>query len=187
MSECCFHKHNNCYIIVIGQFGSILFLNKTTEVKIMSRTKFIAQSAVIAAAYAGLTVLFAPISYGGLQVRVSEILTVLPFFTAAAIPGLFIGCMVANIFSPNGIADIIAGSLATLAAAALSYYMPKKWLVPMPPVMVNAIVIGVMLGLMYNSPIWAMILYVAAGQAIACYAGGYPLLLLLNKFKDKIF
>ncbi len=84
----------------------------------MSRTKFIIQSAIIAAAYVGLTVIFSWTSYGEIQVRVSEILTILPFFTPSAIPGLFIGCLIANIFSPNGLPDIIIGSMATLIAVS---------------------------------------------------------------------
>jgi uncharacterized membrane protein len=153
----------------------------------MSRTKFIIQSAIIAAAYVGLTVIFSWTSYGEIQVRVSEILTILPFFTPSAIPGLFIGCLIANIFSPNGLPDIIIGSMATLIAALLSSVMPKKWLVPLPPVLVNAIMIGVMLGVLYNIPVWITILQVAAGQAITCYGVGYPLLLFLNKYRDRIF
>jgi uncharacterized membrane protein len=153
----------------------------------MNRTKFVTQSAIIAAIYIGLTVIFAPISYREIQIRISEILTVLPYFTPSAIPGLFIGCLIANIIGPNGIADIIIGSLATLTAALLSYVMPRKLLVPLPPVVVNAFMVGVMLGVLYNIPVWMTILYVAAGQAVACYGIGYPLLLLLDKYRDRIF
>ena len=91
----------------------------------MEKTKFWVQAALIGAIYAVLTIAFAPISYGQIQVRISEALTVLPFFTPAAIPGLFIGCIIANLYGGNGIIDIVFGSLATLGAAALSYKMGK--------------------------------------------------------------
>ena len=101
----------------------------------MTRTKYLTHAAIIAAVYVVLTIIFAPISYGQVQVRISEALTVLPYFTPAAIPGLFIGCIIANIYGGAGIIDIIFGSLATLFAAFLSYKMPKKYLVPLPPIL----------------------------------------------------
>ena len=85
----------------------------------MTRTKYLTHAAIIAAVYVVLTIIFAPISYGQVQVRISEALTVLPYFTPAAIPGLFIGCIIANIYGGAGIIDIIFGSLATLFAAFL--------------------------------------------------------------------
>jgi uncharacterized membrane protein len=148
-------------------------------------TKFMIQAAVIAAIYAVLTFVLMPISYGFMQIRVSEALTILPFFTPAAIPGLFIGCLVANILGPNGILDIVLGSSASLIAAVLSYLLRKKpLLVPMPPVIVNALVIGPMLKYVYALPIplIACILWVALGQLIACYGIGYPLLSYLKKY-----
>lgn len=152
----------------------------------MSRVKYVVQAAVIAALYAVFTIFFTFSSYGLIQVRVAEALTVLPFFTPAAIPGLFAGCIIANIFSPNGMVDVIVGSLATLTAAVLSRHMPRR-LVPVPPIAVNAAAVGIMLSVLLNFPVWLSVLYVAAGQAVACYGLGYPLLLLLQKFKDRIF
>ncbi len=152
----------------------------------MSRIKYVVQAAVIAAIYAVLTIFFTFSSYGLIQVRVAEALTVLPFFTPAAIPGLFAGCIIANIFSPNGMADVIVGSLATLTAAILSRRMPRR-LVPVPPIAVNAVAVGIMLSVLLNFPLWLSVLYVAAGQVVACYGLGYPLLLLLQKFRDRIF
>jgi uncharacterized membrane protein len=113
----------------------------------LDKTRFMVQAAVIAAIYVVLTIVFAPISYGEsmIELRVSEMLTVLPFYTPAAIPGLFLGVIISNIFSPVGALDVVFGSLATLIAAYLSYKMPRKILVPIPPILVNGLVIGGML------------------------------------------
>jgi uncharacterized membrane protein len=158
-------------------------INSTRE----SKTRFLAEAGVIAALYAVITIAFAPISYGQIQVRISEALTVLPAFTAAAIPGLFIGCIAANIYGGNGLIDIIFGSLATLVAAFLSYKMPKRFLVPLPPVIVNGIVVGLILHYIYQLPLIASMLWVALGELIACYGLGYILMTQLYRFKDKLF
>lgn len=152
----------------------------------MKRTRFIVEAAVIAALYAALTVLI-PGGSGQIQVRVSEALTILPFFTPAAIPGLFVGCLAANFIVGNGIYDVILGSLATLIAAFLTSRMPKKFLAPLPPVIINAIIVAIILKLTANLPILVTMGFVALGEAIACFALGYPLLLLLDKQKYRIF
>lgn len=147
-------------------------------------TKFIVQGAIIAALYCALTIFLAPISYGYMQVRVSEALTVLAFFTSAAVPGLFIGCLLANILGGLGILDIIFGSLATLLAAYLTNKIKSKWLAPLPPVIINAFIIGLLVAYYLNIPSWVGVVSVGAGQAIACYALGLPLILILEKRKD---
>lgn len=150
------------------------------------RTKYLAEASVIAAIYAVLTIVLAPISYGAVQVRISEALTVLPFFTPAAVPGLFVGCIAANLLSPYGLPDLIFGSLATLIGAAGSYMLRKKpALVSLPPVISNGIIVGVMLYYVYEVPVplFVQMLYVVAGEMIACYAVGYPLMKYLNKYK----
>lgn len=155
----------------------------------MKNTKFLIQASVIAAVYATLTIILMPFSYGVMQVRVSEALTVLPYFTPAAIPGLFIGCLVSNMVGPYGLMDMVLGSGATLLAAVCSYYLRgRPPLVPLPPVVVNGAVIGSMLHYAYQVPLplWACMLWVALGELIACYGLGYPLLRLLQKYK-KIF
>ncbi|MCT4605515.1 MAG: QueT transporter family protein [Marinisporobacter sp.] len=153
----------------------------------MKKTNYLVQAALIGAIYVVFTVLFAPYSYGPIQVRISEALTVLPMFTPAAIPGLYVGCIVANIYGGGGIIDIVFGSLATLIAAYLSYKMPKKWLVPMPPVIVNGIIVGFILNYIYDAPLLATMGWVTVGQLIACYGLGYPLIVTLEKYKNKIF
>jgi len=151
------------------------------------KTKYLVHGAVIAAVYTALTLLLMPLSYGVMQIRVSEALTVLPALSPAAIPGLFIGCFVANMLGPNGMIDIILGSSATLLAALASYKLRNRpLLVPLPPVLANGLIIGPMLYYVYAVPVplWACILWVALGEAIACYGIGLPLLRYMSKRKS---
>ena len=149
-------------------------------------TKYVLQGAIIAAVYAVLTIVLAPISYGPMQVRISEALTVLPVFTPAAIPGLFVGCFVANMVGPYGAIDMICGSIATLIAALLTYKLRNNtWLAPLPPVVLNGVIIGGMLHFAYGVPnLPACMAWVAVGEAIACYAIGVPLIKLLGRYKN---
>ncbi|HHV60498.1 MAG TPA: QueT transporter family protein [Clostridiaceae bacterium] len=153
----------------------------------MLTTRFIVQAALIASIYTVLTLVFAPLSFDLIQVRVSEGLTVLPYFTPAAIPGLFAGCIISNFIAGNGLIDVIFGSLATLVAAFFSRKMPKRWLVPLPPVIINAIVVGLILNYILKVPFLAAFGFVALGQSIACYGLGYVLMLVLEKIKTRIF
>jgi uncharacterized membrane protein len=159
----------------------------------MKRTKYFIQAALIAAVYSVITLLFAPISYGIMQVRVSEALTILPYFTPAAIPGLFIGVVIANSYGGLGLLDIVFGSLATLIAAYLSYLLRKKrYLVPIPPIVINAVIIGIVLYYTFintddATPLFAIMGWVGLGQLLSCYGLGYPLMVLLDKYKNNIF
>lgn len=141
----------------------------------------IALSALIAALYAGLTMALAPISYGPVQFRVAEALTLLPFFLPEAVPGLFIGCMLANFGGGFGLVDVVLGSSATLVAAWLTYKMPNLILAAVPPVVVNALVVGVYLGVITEMPIPLSILYIALSQAAICFGLGIPLCKILCK------
>lgn len=154
--------------------------------KSISTIRYLAEASVIAAMYAVLTILI-PGGSGQIQVRVSEALTVLPFFTPSAIPGLFIGCLVANFFVGNGIYDLIFGSLATLLAAFLTRKMPYKSLAPLPPVLVNAVVVAFILKFTANLPILASMGFVALGEVIACYGIGYPLALFVDRHGSRLF
>ncbi|MGI6175489.1 MAG: QueT transporter family protein [Christensenellales bacterium] len=149
----------------------------------MSRraTLRITQSAVIAALYAVLTILLQPISYGAVQFRVSELLTILPFFMAEAVPGLFVGCLISNILGFTGILDVVFGPLATLLAAYVTYRIRVKWLAPLPPVLFNAFIVGGIISLQSALPFWGTALSVGFGQLVVCYGGGLPLLLLIEK------
>ncbi|SNX53212.1 QueT transporter family protein [Thermoanaerobacterium sp. RBIITD] len=150
-------------------------------------TKKIVFGALIAAIYAVVTIALAPISYGQIQVRVAEALTILPFFSAYSILGLFVGCIIANLVGGNGILDIVFGSLATLIAAIITYYIGrsklkfKRYLAPLPPVIINAIVIGIELNIVLKLPLIASMLWVGLGELIACYVLGLPILLFIDK------
>lgn len=147
----------------------------------------VATAAGIAALYAALTYVSAPLAFGPVQFRLSEILTVLPYFTPAAIPGLFVGCILGNIPSPFGLVDIVCGSLATLIASILSRKMPVKWLVPLPPVVCNAVIVALELHFVAKLPIGITMLYVGFGEAVVCFAGGLPFLLALEKVRHRLF
>lgn len=146
---------------------------------------YLAQSGIIAAVYAALTLLFYPLSFGLSQLRVSEGLCILPYFTPAAVPGLFLGCVIANIFGGFGLLDIVCGSLATLLAAYATYKIKNKWLAPLPAVLTNAVIVGAELAYLINAPFWQAALGVGAGQAISCYVIGMPLLFALEKLQRK--
>ena len=103
---------------------------------------FICQAAVIAALYVVLTYVFSAFASGVIQVRVSEALTILPAFTPAAIPGLVIGCLLSNTLTGCVLLDIIFGSVATLIGALGSYALRRHtWLVPIPPIVSNMIIV----------------------------------------------
>ena len=140
------------------------------------RVPMITRGAMIAAMYVVVTIIFQPISYGLVQVRVSEALTLLPFLWIEAVPGVFIGCLIANILGGVGLLDITLGSIATLAAAILTVYAPNKFLAATSPVMVNAMIVGGYLSFISNNPLFLSMFYVGCGEAIACYALGLPLL-----------
>ncbi len=149
-----------------------------------SMTKYITFSALIGALYAVLTVLLAPISYGPMQVRVAEAMTVLPFLFPQAIPGLYVGCMVANIWGGYGPIDIFGGSALTLIAALLTYWLRRfntPWLAPIPPIVLNAFGVGYYLHVLADTPLWATIGWVGLGEAIACFAIGMPLLFAIRE------
>lgn len=152
----------------------------------------LARAAIIAAIYAILTIALAPISSGLIQCRVSEALCVLPYFTFSAVPGLFIGCLLANLLTGAPVYDVVFGSLATLLAAYITYLMrnrASKYLSPLPSVVVNALVVGALLTYVYDVGVgyWAAAGYVAIGQAVACFALGLPLMSLLARFREKLF
>ncbi|HEY5561019.1 MAG TPA: QueT transporter family protein [Clostridiaceae bacterium] len=152
-------------------------------------TRKLAFSGMIAALYWALTVWLSVFSYGPIQFRVSEALTILPFFSPYFIPGLFAGCFLSNIFSPVGIVDIIFGSSATLIAAILTYLIGrtnikfKKYLAPMPPVLVNALIIGWEINKVYGAPFIIAFIEVGFGELVVCYLIGLPLLLFIEKNK----
>ena len=155
-----------------------------------SRMLYLTNSAAIAALYVVLTLAFAPISYGSMQVRISEMLTILPLFTSAAIPGLFVGCLISNILGGSIAIDVIFGSLATLIGAAAGYLLRKnRWLVPIPSIISNTIIVSLILKYGYgiNIPLYLQMIYVAAGEIAGCYIIGELLASILNPVKGYIF
>jgi len=156
------------------------------EIQLLS-PKYLVRIALIAAIYVTINIIFAPISYGPVQVRIAEALAVLPFIDPAAIVGLFLGCILANIWGGLGVVDVLGGSLCTLIAAILTYRMKKPIFAPLPPVLVNAIGVSLYLHLLFELPYWLTLIYIGFGQIIACYLIGYPLLLVLLRRKIWIY
>lgn len=161
-----------------------------------AHVRFMALGAVIAAAYTVLTLLAASmnLAYGPVQFRFSEALTVLPVFTSAAVPGLTIGCFLANIFSGYGIYDMIFGTLATLLAALGTRLVRNvrfrgvPVLAPLPPVLVNAVIIGAEITILSPGGFaWAefgaQALSVGLGELAVCYALGLPFAIMIQKGK----
>ena len=151
---------------------------------------FICQAAVIAALYVVLTYVFSAFASGVIQVRVSEALTILPAFTPAAIPGLVIGCLLSNTLTGCVLLDIIFGSVATLIGALGSYALRRHtWLVPIPPIVSNMIIVPFVLRLAYGATdaFPFMIATVGAGEIISCYLLGMILYGALKKVNHTLF
>lgn len=154
-------------------------------------TLFMVQAAAIAAVYVVLTTVFAAFSFGEVQVRISEALTILPVFTPAAIPGLFVGCLISNFLGGAILLDVIFGSIATLIGAVFTWKLRNnsKWLAPLPPIVANAIIVPFTLyyGYGVNLPIPFMMLTVGIGEVISCGVLGMILYGALNKYRYAIF
>lgn len=154
-----------------------------------NKVLFMVQAAAIAAIYVVLIFAFEPISFGPIQFRVAEALTILPFFTPAAIPGLFIGCFLGNFLGGAILADVIFGSIATLIGAVGSYLLRKKaWLVPLPPIVANTVIVPFVLKFGYGleDAIPYMMLTVGIGEVIICGIVGLALLYALKPVFNKI-
>ena len=161
-----------------------------TEMSIMNKQnkskkniRLLAQGAIIAALYVVLTVIFAPISFGAVQLRIAEALTILPLFTPAAIPGLFIGCILANLLGGGVMLDVILGSIATLIGAVFGYMLRNnRWLMPVPAVIANALIVPLVLIKGYGVTDMSyplLVVYIAAGEILGCYVLGELLASLL--------
>lgn len=156
-----------------------------------ARTQFLVWSAAIATIYIVLTTIAAGfgIASGAIQVRFSEALTVLPFITPAAVPGLTIGCLVSNILTGCVLPDIIFGTLATFLGAVGSYALRKnRWLVSIPPIVSNTLIIPFVLTYAYHIPggIPFFMLTVGAGEVISCLILGQILLTAILPIKNVI-
>lgn len=156
------------------------------------RVTFITQASMIAAIYVVLTLFVSAVNLasGAIQVRISEALTVLPAFTPAAIPGLFIGCFISNLLSGGMLLDVIFGSLATLIGAVGTYLLRKwKWAVPIPPILANVLIVPFVLAYVYHIPggVPYFMLTVGIGEIIACGVLGMILYNTLARYRSVIF
>jgi uncharacterized membrane protein len=149
--------------------------------------KYITRAAIIGAIYCALTLLLAPISYGAIQFRLSEAMTILPLMFPEAIPGLFIGCFFANILGGLGPVDIIFGSLTTLAAAYLTSKMPNKFLAVLPPVVLNGIIVSIWVSKFSGVPYLLTVGTIGFGELVTAGIGGIILFLgFRSAFKKRI-
>lgn len=161
-----------------------------------SNTQMITMGAVIAALYVVLTLIanaFGLANYA-IQVRFSEALTILPYFTPVAIPGLFVGCILSNILTGAMPLDVIFGSLATLIGAVCTYYFAKKYpdkklLAPIPPIISNMIIVPLILAFVYKfeGSIPYFMVTVGIGEIISCGILGLALMKVLEKYKTVLF
>ncbi len=148
-------------------------------------TNTLTRAALFGALYVALTVLppFHAISYGPVQVRVSEALTVFPFLFPEVAWGLSVGCFIANLVGGLGLWDVVMGPLFTLAAGLITARVSRSWMAPIPPVLINAFGVSIYLSFLFEVPYWYAVVFVMAGQAVACFGIGYPLLRIVhNKY-----
>ncbi len=176
-----------------------------------NKALIISQAALIAALYVVLTYLaqLFGLASGVIQVRFSEALTILPFFTPVVIPGLYVGCILANLLTGCAIWDVIFGSIATLLGALGTYglsrlagwrkaspgqarparYKVFRWLAPVPPILSNTLIVPWILRYVYESPdaMWFMMLTVFIGEVISCGILGMILYFTLEKRAMRVF
>lgn len=156
-----------------------------------NKVQLMTQAAMIAAIYVVLCLVFEPISYGAIQTRVAEALTILPFFTPAAIPGLFVGCLIANLIGGGILVDVVFGSVATLIGAVGTYLLRKKskFLAPLPPVVANVVIIPFVLKYGYGEPFSIPFLMgtVGLGEILTCGIMGTLLVVVLSRYGKVLF
>lgn len=159
-------------------------MNKNSSV-----TMKITVAAAIAALYVVLTMLFAPISFAAMQVRIAEALTILPMFTPMAILGLFLGCLLANLLGGAVVLDVVFGSIATLIGAVGGWMLRKnRWLVPIPAIAANTVIVPLVLKYGYgvDLPLLLSALYILVGEILGCFVLGEMLATALLK-REQIF
>jgi|LFRM01.2.fsa_nt_gb uncharacterized membrane protein len=172
--------------------AAIMQNGKAPAARVSAKTVLICRAAIIAALYVVLTYLsnIFGLASGAIQLRLSEALCVLPYFSFIAVPGLTIGCLISNILFGVSFYDVIFGTLATAIGAVASYYIRKyKFAVPIPAVLANAIIVPLVLrisGMSEDGFIYLM-LTVGTGELLACCALGIPLMLVLEKYGSRIF
>lgn len=159
--------------------------------KTSNHTMLLVQAAMIAALYVVLTYIANAmgLASSAIQVRFSEALTILPYFTSAAIPGLFVGCLLSNILTGCAVPDIIFGSIATLIGALFTRRLRRhKWLAPVPPAIANTLIVPFVLLYAYGiRPLWLSFITVGIGEIISCGVLGMLLLTVLEKYRSRLF
>jgi uncharacterized membrane protein len=143
-------------------------------------TKFLTRGALIAGLYIVLTYILSPVSFGPLQFRLSEALTVLPILYPEAIPALFIGVLLSNVFGGLGLVDIIGGSLVTLLAAYVTYRFRDNFLAYLSPVVFNGLLISLYLHVLFGIPYWLTVIEITVSEAVVVFVFGYPLIKYLK-------
>ena len=156
---------------------------------VSGNTRTLVRAALIAALYTVLTLLLQPLSYGEVQIRFSEALTLLPILLPEAVPALAVGCLLANILGGCTIFDIVFGTLATLLAALCTRRLRNRfWLAALMPVLFNGVIVGAVVHYCY-APIFPLplsMLSVAAGEAVACLAVGPLLVRVMQRIPQEL-
>lgn len=135
--------------------------------------KQIVINAMIASIYAALTLVISPIAYSEIQFRLSEIMVFLAFYNRKYIPGLIIGCIVANLFSPMGLLDVIFGTISTIIVCISMYLIKNRYLAAITGALITGIIIGGELWYAYQIPYLINALYVAIGELIVLIIGAF--------------
>jgi len=146
-------------------------------------SKKMAMIGATAAIYAVLTVAMAPISYGAVQLRLSEVMTLLAFLDPVFIPGLVLGNFIANLFSPFGLPDVVFGTLATFIAVFMMSKMKSMLIASFWPTIANGLIIGLELAIFTGAPFVSTALYVALGEFLVVTVLGYPVFKVVMKNK----
>lgn len=147
----------------------------------MIQLRRVIRGAIIAAVYVALCAAFPGISYGMIQFRIAEALTVLPMLYVEAIPGLFIGCMAANIIGGYGLWDIFGGSLVTLVAAIVTYRFRNSFIAYLSPVVLNGLLVSAYLSVIVGgAPYYAWAAWILIGEAVVVFGLGMPLVKALR-------
>ena len=146
-------------------------------------SKKMAMIGATAAIYAVLTVAMAPISYGAVQLRLSEVMTLLAFVDPVFIPGLVLGNFIANLFSPFGLPDVVFGTLATFIAVFMMSKMKSMLIASFWPTIANGRIIGLELAIFTGAPFVSTALYVALGEFLVVTVLGYPVFKVVMKNK----
>ena len=147
---------------------------------------------LLAGLYVVFTLPFGQVAFGPIQFRIAEVLTLLPFFTPWAIPGVTLGCLLSNLLFSTPV-DAVVGTSATLIAALLTYQCKKDWLAPIPPILINGLMIGGMLtylttGGFSRGVFWMMAGEIAASEFVVCFIMGLPFLRMIRYYQlDRFF